>query len=157
MAASVSDAPEAPRAQARGALQGTGGAGTTAGPRTAGPKRLAPEDARNAAREVRRRRLRAFLFVAPLLVFIMFAFVAPIATMLMRSAYNPTVADLVPASLEAIEAWDGEGRPSDAVRRRPQAPRQRPHVGSAGGRDQPVPARHVQRREIHRAGTSPRR
>ncbi len=115
MAASVSDAPEAPRAQARGALQGTGGAGTTAGPRAAGPKRLAPEDARNAAREVRRRRLRAFLFVAPLLVFIMFAFVAPIATMLMRSAYNPTVADLVPASLEAIEAWDGEGRPSDEV------------------------------------------
>lgn len=77
------------------------------------PERLAPDDARNAAREVRARRVRAFLFVAPLLVFIMFAFVAPIASMLFRSAYNPTVAELVPATLEALADWDGEGRPSD--------------------------------------------
>lgn len=76
---------------------------------------LGPEDARNAAREVRARRTRAFLFVLPLLVFIGFAFVAPIASMLFRSAYNPTVADLVPASLVAIADWDGEARPPDAV------------------------------------------
>ncbi|MEJ6403035.1 ABC transporter permease [Yoonia sp. 2307UL14-13] len=77
--------------------------------------RLPPEDARNAAREVRARRLRAFLFVAPLLAFITFAFVAPIASMLFRSAYNPTVADLVPDSLQALADWDGEARPSDAA------------------------------------------
>ncbi|MEM7490372.1 MAG: ABC transporter permease [Pseudomonadota bacterium] len=85
----------------------------TAGPAQAPATRLGGEDARNAAREVRARRLRAFLFVLPLLIFIGFAFVAPIASMLFRSAYNPTVADLVPASLEAIAAWDGEDRPSD--------------------------------------------
>ncbi|MEM7641337.1 MAG: ABC transporter permease, partial [Pseudomonadota bacterium] len=87
----------------------------TAGPAQAPATGLGGEDARNAAREVRTQRLRAFLFVLPLLIFIGFAFVAPIASMLFRSAYNPTVADLVPASLEAIEDWDGEGRPSDAV------------------------------------------
>jgi putative spermidine/putrescine transport system permease protein len=86
---------------------------TAAPPRAA--RRLAPKDARNAAREVRAQRLRAFLFVAPLLAFIMFAFVAPIASMLFRSAYNPTVAELVPATLEALEEWDGEARPPDAV------------------------------------------
>jgi len=78
-------------------------------------KRLERDDARNAARELRKRRWGAFLFVVPLLVFIGFAFVAPIASMLFRSAYNPTVAELVPETLQAIESWDGENRPSDAV------------------------------------------
>ncbi|MDP5084774.1 MAG: ABC transporter permease [Yoonia sp.] len=76
---------------------------------------LAPEDARNAAREVRRQRLKAFLFVVPLLVFLIFAFVAPITTMLYRSIYNPTVANLVPETLTALEDWSGEGVPDDAV------------------------------------------
>lgn len=78
--------------------------------------RLDRTDARSARREVRRRRVQAFLFVAPLLVFILFAFVAPIASMLFRSVYNPTVADLVPATLEALEEWDGEGLPPEAAR-----------------------------------------
>ena len=76
---------------------------------------LGREDARNAAREVRQRRLRAFLFVAPLLVFITFAFVAPIASMLFRSAYNPAVAELVPETLEALEEWRGDGVPPEAA------------------------------------------
>ncbi len=76
---------------------------------------LAPEDARNAAREVRKRRLQAFFFVVPLLVFLIFAFVAPIATMLYRSVHNPTVANLIPQTLAALEDWSGEGVPDDAV------------------------------------------
>jgi len=73
------------------------------------------DDARNAAREVRKRRLQAFLFVVPLLVFIMFAFIAPITTMLYRSVHNPTVANLVPETLAALENWSGEGMPEDTV------------------------------------------
>jgi putative spermidine/putrescine transport system permease protein len=76
---------------------------------------LDPDDARNAAREVRKRRLHAFLFVVPLLIFIVFAFVAPITTMLYRSVHNPTVANLVPETLTALEDWSGEGMPDDAV------------------------------------------
>lgn len=78
-------------------------------------QKLNPEDARNAAREVRRRRLQAFLFVVPLLVFLIFAFVAPITTMLYRSIHNPTVANLIPDTLTALEDWSGEGVPDDAV------------------------------------------
>jgi len=88
---------------------------TTALPPARTVRRLASDDARNAAREVRARRLQAFLFVAPLLVFIIFAFVAPIASMLFRSVYNPAVAELIPATLEAMAEWDGEGQPPDEV------------------------------------------
>lgn len=73
------------------------------------------DDIRNAAREVRKRRLQAFVFVVPLLVFIMFAFVAPITTMLYRSIHNPTVAELVPESLVMLEDWAGDSLPDDTV------------------------------------------
>ncbi len=76
---------------------------------------LNKEDAANAAREVRKRRLQAFLFVVPLLVFLVFAFVAPITTMLYRSIHNPTVANLVPDTLILLEDWSGEGMPDDSV------------------------------------------
>lgn len=76
---------------------------------------LSTEDARNAAGEVRKRRLQAFLFVVPLLVFITFSFVAPIATMLYRSIHNPTVANLIPDTLATLEDWSGETMPDDAV------------------------------------------
>ena len=78
-------------------------------------QKMNPEDARNAAREVRNRRLQAFAFVVPLLVFIFFAFVAPIATMLYKSVYNPTVAEMVPETLAALDDWSGETVPHDAV------------------------------------------
>lgn len=76
---------------------------------------LAPDDARNAAREVRKRKLQAFVFVVPLLVFIIFAFVAPITTMLYRSFHNPTVANLVPDTLVMLEDWSGDAVPDAAV------------------------------------------
>ncbi len=76
---------------------------------------LIPADARNAAREVRKRKLQAFLFVTPLLVFVIFAFVAPITTMLYRSIHNPTVANLIPDTLVALGDWSGEEIPDDTV------------------------------------------
>jgi putative spermidine/putrescine transport system permease protein len=85
-------------------------------PRRAVVPKLGREDARSARREVNRRRLQAFLFVAPLLAFLMFAFVAPIATMLFRSLYNPSVAELIPDTLDALEEWDGEGLPPEVAR-----------------------------------------
>ncbi len=76
---------------------------------------LNTEDAANARRQLRRRRTQAFLFVVPLLVFILFAFVAPITTMLFRSVYNPTVAELVPETLTMLEGWEGEELPDEAT------------------------------------------
>ena len=77
--------------------------------------KLTAQDAANARRQFRKRRLQAFLFVVPLLIFILFAFVAPITTMLFRSVYNPTVAELVPETLEMLEDWEGETLPDAAV------------------------------------------
>lgn len=76
---------------------------------------LSPQDRRAALRALRHRKLVAFLFVAPLLVFLFFSFVAPIASMLFRSVYEPTVADLIPETLDAMSDWDGEGLPDERI------------------------------------------
>ncbi len=78
---------------------------------------LSREDGRNARRELNRRRIAAFALVIPLLVFIFFAFVAPIATILYRSVYNPVVSDLIPETLAALDAaeWDRADVPPDDV------------------------------------------
>ena len=60
-------------------------------------------------------RLRAAGLVLPLVAFIAVTFVAPVATMLVRSVYDPVVADVLPDTLEALRQWDGEGAPAEAV------------------------------------------
>ncbi len=77
--------------------------------------RLTREEAWFARRELSRRRLRAFGLVTPLLLFIGFAFFAPIATMLNRSVYNPTVVRLIPDTLKQLQGWDGRGTPDAAI------------------------------------------
>jgi putative spermidine/putrescine transport system permease protein len=76
---------------------------------------LSRQDRASAYAELRRRKLVAFLFVAPLLVFLLFAFVAPIASMLFRSVHEPTVADLIPETLEKLSDWDGQSVPPPEV------------------------------------------
>ena len=76
---------------------------------------LSRQDRASAYAELRRRKLVAFLFVAPLLAFLLFAFVAPIASMLFRSIYEPTVADLIPDTLDKMADWDGQEMPSPEV------------------------------------------
>ncbi|MFH6600239.1 ABC transporter permease [Ectopseudomonas khazarica] len=67
---------------------------------------LTTSEAGQAASARRRKRLTAFLFVAPLLLFIIVTFVAPIGTMLWRSVYHPTVAELIPQTLAELQRWD---------------------------------------------------
>lgn len=76
---------------------------------------LTRQDRASASAELRRRKLVAFLFVAPLLAFLIFAFVAPIASMLFRSIYEPTVADLIPDTLDKMSDWDGQQMPPPEV------------------------------------------
>ena len=76
---------------------------------------LTPTEKRHARRELMRARLRAFALVAPLLVFLGFAFIAPIGTMLFRSVHNPGVAALIPQTLEVLGEWDGTDLPPDPV------------------------------------------
>ena len=62
-----------------------------------------------------RAQLRALGLVAPLLIFIGVTFVAPLATMLMRSVHDPVVADALPETLALLEVWDGDGLPPEGV------------------------------------------
>ncbi len=63
----------------------------------------------------RRDRLRAMGLVLPLLIFLGVTFLAPLGTMLVRSVYDPVVADALPATLTALRDWDGEGLPAEAA------------------------------------------
>ena len=60
-------------------------------------------------------RLRALALVVPLLVFILVTFIAPLATMLVRSVHDPVVADALPETLAALDGWDGAGLPGEAA------------------------------------------
>ncbi len=62
-----------------------------------------------------RGRLRALGLVLPLLLFILITFVAPLATMLLRSVHDPVVADALPATVATLDEWDGEGLPPEAA------------------------------------------
>ncbi len=60
-----------------------------------------------------RPRLRAAGLTLPLLAFVAATFAAPLATMLVRSVHDPVVADALPATLAALEDWDGLSLPGE--------------------------------------------
>ncbi|TDV15041.1 putative spermidine/putrescine transport system permease protein [Paraburkholderia caballeronis] len=59
--------------------------------------------------------VRAFLLAAPLLVFLLATFIAPIAILLARSVENPEVPRGMPALTPMLRAWDGSGTPGEPV------------------------------------------
>src|SRR5690606_14178206 len=77
-----------------------------------GAAALAPHEVRAERAELRRRRRTALLLVAPLLAFVLVAFFTPIASMLYRSVYNPTLAELIPRTLEQLTQWKDTRLPS---------------------------------------------
>ena len=64
---------------------------------------------------VTRPRLRAAGLVLPLVAFIGVTFVVPLATMLVRSVYDPVVADALPDTLALLQDWNGQEAPVEAV------------------------------------------
>lgn len=72
---------------------------------------LTRTEASQASSARNKKRLSAFLFVVPLLIFILLSFVAPIASMLWRSVHHPTVATLIPLTLSELQRWDGKTVP----------------------------------------------
>jgi putative spermidine/putrescine transport system permease protein len=66
------------------------------------------------AKAERRKRITAFLLAAPLLAFIIFTFVIPITSMLLRSVENPRMTDLAPNLVKELDQWDGRDVPGEA-------------------------------------------
>jgi len=67
---------------------------------------------RQLARADRRRQWRAFSLTVPLLLFLLLTFLIPIATLLKRAVENPEVANALPRTVEALQAWKRDGVPA---------------------------------------------
>ena len=67
------------------------------------------------ARPLRSARLRAAALTLPLLAFVGVTFIAPLGSMLVRSFHEPQVAETLPRTLAALEAWDGIAVPSEGT------------------------------------------
>ncbi|WP_417768933.1 ABC transporter permease [Stappia sp.] len=60
------------------------------------------------AKALRREKLRSLALIAPLLVFILITFAAPIADMLFRSVENGIVSDTLPKTVKALSSWEAD-------------------------------------------------
>ncbi|OCW59077.1 ABC transporter permease [Hoeflea olei] len=63
---------------------------------------------------LRRQKIRALMLIAPLLLFVLISFIAPIADMLFRSVENEIVSETLPRTVIALEDWgydDGKAAP----------------------------------------------
>jgi len=66
---------------------------------------LSIEEIADSQKQLRRKKIKLFAFTLPLLCFVTLAFLAPIATMLYRSVYNPSVSQLIPKTLVQMDQW----------------------------------------------------
>ena len=60
-------------------------------------------------------RATAVALTLPLLAFIALSFVAPLGTLLSKSAYEPAVANILPRTLATLDGWSGVGPPAEAA------------------------------------------
>ena len=63
----------------------------------------------------KRNKVRAFLLVAPLLVFILITFLIPIGDMLLRSVDDSYINTVFPKTFEKYKKWDRQGLPSEEL------------------------------------------
>jgi putative spermidine/putrescine transport system permease protein len=62
-----------------------------------------------------RRKWRAFALTLPLLVFLLFTLLVPIAALLQRAIENPEVANALPTTIAALDGWDRKEAPGPAA------------------------------------------
>ncbi len=60
-------------------------------------------------RALRLQKMRALALIAPLLIFVLVTFIAPIADMLFRSVENEIVSETLPKTTAALARWDAKG------------------------------------------------
>jgi putative spermidine/putrescine transport system permease protein len=64
---------------------------------------------------VHRQSLYAVLLIGPCLLFLLITFALPIAAMLFRSVEDPELADTLPRTAAAFQAWDGVALPPESL------------------------------------------
>ncbi|WP_034379711.1 ABC transporter permease [Herbaspirillum sp. CF444] len=60
-----------------------------------------------------RKRLAALMLIAPLAIFLLMTFVAPIVVLLVRAVENPEIASTLPHTVAALAKWDRKSPPPD--------------------------------------------
>ena len=63
---------------------------------------------RSLNRALRRQKMRALMLIAPLLIFVLITFIAPIADMLFRSIENQIVSNTLPRTTAELAEWDAD-------------------------------------------------
>lgn len=79
------------------------------------PGSAPPQDERIAGGRRQKRRWWTFALVAPLLLFLIASFIAPVLLMLSRAVTDHELAESWPKSAELLSAWDGNGLPDDTL------------------------------------------
>ena len=60
-------------------------------------------------------RLRAFMLVLPLLIFLLVVFIIPIAYFLFQGIYDKTFSSIMPQTAEVLSEWDGMSEPTEEM------------------------------------------
>jgi len=60
-------------------------------------------------------KIKAFLLVAPLLLFLIITYISPIGDMLTRSVDDKMITNMLPKTFKAMEKWDGQELPPEEV------------------------------------------
>lgn len=60
-------------------------------------------------------RLKSTSLAIPLVAFVIITFIVPIGSVVTRSFYDDTIANALPATAAALEQWDGQSIPDNAV------------------------------------------
>ena len=63
----------------------------------------------------RKNKIKAFLLVAPLLLFLIITYVFPIGEMFTRSVDDKMITNMLPTTFKEMETWDGKELPSEEV------------------------------------------
>ena len=69
----------------------------------------------DASKQQARQRRRAVGLALPLIAFVLATFVTPLGTLLVRSVYDPLVADALPETLALLREWDGTSTLAEPV------------------------------------------
>ncbi|RRJ83084.1 ABC transporter permease [Aestuariirhabdus litorea] len=60
-------------------------------------------------------KIRALLLVVPLMLFVLFTFVMPLAEMLYRSVHNPVLVEAMPEVARLMQEWDSQELPGEEI------------------------------------------
>ena len=63
----------------------------------------------------RKNKIKAFLLVAPLLLYLLITYIFPIGDMFLRSIDDKMVTTMLPKTFKAMEKWDGKELPEEEV------------------------------------------